>query len=227
MRLIKSLLKSLRQNGIRDTFKNAVWTYDDYKFDWKFGTDTMQRVDVESFETDSDNKAHARFYQASKTRPVLELFNKLCLPKDSVFVDMGCGKGRVLLLAAQRGFKKVVGIEFCAQLYRQSLKNVEIYVKKYPASPLIEVIKLDVTYYPFKKDENILFLYNPFDSVVLVRVLQNISDSLQKAPREIWLIYNNPVLHEIVQNSGLFHHYKQYEIEGELFRVYHHLHAKP
>ncbi len=222
MHLIERLYKKLRQEGMIETLKSAVRILADYLFDLKYGTDTMDWVAVDSFETNSGHKANATRYQASKARPLLQLLRKLALPKDGVFVDLGCGKGRVLLIAAQLGFRKVVGIEFCAQLSRQARENVELFLKKYPASSPLEVIEADVTGYEFRDDENIFFLYNPFDSIVLGQVLDNISKSALKAPRDIWLVYNNPVHHELVLSNMLFAQFRRYEINGEVFHVYEH-----
>ena len=222
MQMIKRLIESLRQKGLLETLKSAARILADYRFDWKYGTDTMRRVDVDSFDTDSGYRAHATPYQASKARPLMKLFHELRLPKDGILVDLGCGKGRVLFVAAQLGFKKVVGIEFCAQLCRNARKNAELFLKKYPSSSAIEVIEADVSRYEFNGDENIFFLYNPFDSVVLADVLERINTSAVKTPRDMWMIYNNPVLHDIVLQNQLFVEYNRYEIEGEIFHVYYH-----
>lgn len=222
MHPIKRILKSLRQEGVLETLRIAARTIADRSFDWKHGTDTMRRVEVDSLETDSIHKVHARFYQASKARPLLKLFHQIPLPRDGAFVDMGCGKGRVLLIAAQLGFRKVVGIEFCAQLCKQARENAASFRKNNAAISPIHVIESDATHYEFKDDEKVFFLYNPFDAVVLEHVLDNIGRSVEKTPRDIWLIYNNPVHHETVQMNRLFTPHHRYEIEGEVFHVYHH-----
>ncbi len=220
MHLIKRLTESLGQKGVLETLKSAARIVADYGFDLKHGTDTMRRVKVESFDTDSGYKANATPYQASKTRPLLKLLHKLRLPKNGTFVDIGCGKGRVLFLAAQLGFNKVVGIEFCARLCRHARENADLFFKKHPESSSIEIIETDATRYEFKGDENVFFLYNPFDSVVLTNVLEQINISALKTPRNIWLIYNNPVHHDIIRNNPLFVGCNRYEIDGEIFHVY-------
>jgi SAM-dependent methyltransferase len=222
MPMIKRLIESLREKGVFGTLKSAARILADYRFDWKYGTDTMRRVEVDSFETGSAYKTHATPYQASKTRPLLKLLRELRLPKEGVFVDLGCGKGRVLFIAAQLGFKKIIGIEFCARLCRQARENAELYLRKHPARSLIEVIEMDAARYDFRGDENIFFLYNPFDSVVLEQVLDKIALSALKTPRDIWLIYNNPAEHETIQRHRLFSYFLRYEIEGEIFHVYEH-----
>ncbi len=220
MNFFSRLNESLRQKGLIGTLKSAVRILADYRFDLKYGTDTMQRVEVGSFDTDSGNKPHATRYQATKTRPLLKLLHELPLPREGVFVDLGCGKGRVLLIAAQLGFRKVVGIELCADLCRRARKNLELFSRKHPASSPIEVVETDAAHYEFTGDENVFFLYNPFDAVVLEQVLANIAKSVQKTPRDIWMIYNNPVEHNLIQKNGLFSNYRRYELEGEIFHVY-------
>jgi cyclopropane fatty-acyl-phospholipid synthase-like methyltransferase len=77
----------------------------DLEFDLRYGTDTMRRVEKDALPGSSS-------YSATKARGFRTLMRKLDLPKASVFVDLGSGKGRVLLLAAQYGFEKVVGVEY-------------------------------------------------------------------------------------------------------------------
>lgn len=220
MLLIERIFRSLHRDGLFETLKSAARTFHDCRFDWKYGTDTLRRVEVNEFDTESCNKVHAKFYQATRIRPLMKLVGELGLPKNGVFVDIGCGKGRVLLIAAQLGFKRVVGIEFCARLCQVARKNADIFTAKVPASSPIEVIESDVTNVDFKGDENIFFLYNPFDAAVLEQALANITNSILKIPRDIWLIYNNPVHHEMVQSNRLFQSCKLYKIEGEVFYVY-------
>jgi SAM-dependent methyltransferase len=207
---------------VLETLKSAARIVADYRFDLKYGTDTMRQVAVDSLGTNSGNKAHARRYQASKSRALLKLFRMLALPSDNVFVDMGCGKGRVLLLASQYGFRRVVGIEFSAPLCRKAEENIAAYFKRNPLNTIIEVIEKDITLYEFKEDESVFFLYNPFDSVVLGQTLDNLGKSVSAAPREIRLIYNFPEEHKTVHEHWLFPTYKRYEIEGEVFHVYEH-----
>jgi 2-polyprenyl-3-methyl-5-hydroxy-6-metoxy-1,4-benzoquinol methylase len=45
----------------------------------------------------------------------------------ATFIDIGCGKGRVLLMAAEHGFRKIIGIDFAADLCLTARGNVEQY----------------------------------------------------------------------------------------------------
>ena len=43
------------------------------------------------------------------------------------FIDLGCGKGRVLLIAAQFPFRQVRGVEFAPALHAVAEKNIAVY----------------------------------------------------------------------------------------------------
>lgn len=214
------LVQSLRDRGPVLTLKVAVSALADLSFDWKHGTDTMKWVEVDSFETASQNKPRAVCYQATKVRPLAKLLGKLQLPTTGSFVDLGCGKGRVLLIASQLGFRRVIGIEFCTRLCRQARENVHRFRARHPNCSVIDVIESDVALYEFAGDESVLFIYNPFDEVVMKQMMDNIRNSVRRMPRDIWLIYNTPIQHETIQREGDFGRCEHYEIGGTTFHVY-------
>lgn len=45
----------------------------------------------------------------------------------ATFIDIGCGEGRVLLMAAEHGFRKIIGIDLAADLCLTARGNVERY----------------------------------------------------------------------------------------------------
>src|SRR5262245_13193868 len=116
MKPLKWAIESVRLRGVAQTASIAATVSMDLFFDLKYGTDTMRWVTREALSTTSQNKTHSAPYQATKARPLLRLLERLELPKDSAFVDIGSGKGRVLLIASQYGFRKIVGIEFSGTL---------------------------------------------------------------------------------------------------------------
>ena len=211
---------SIRRRGLLRTSQIAGSTAADFLFDLRYGTDTRRWVDAQELDTDSENKAHAVHYQATKARPFLKLLRSLGLPKDSVFVDFGSGKGRVLLLAAHHGFKRVVGVEFSPQLCALARSNIAAFSKVAPLGSPIEVIEADATRFEIGADLNVFYLYNPFDPPVLSKVLDNLRRSVESAPRKLWLIYNTPKHHELIRQSGLFGDGARHEIGGTDFTVY-------
>jgi SAM-dependent methyltransferase len=213
-------IDSVRHRGFLTTFKIAASTIEDSFFDRRFGTETRRVVYSEQLEAGLTNRAHAGCYQATKARPFLSLLRRLQFPDGSTFVDLGSGKGKVLLLAAQQQFKRVVGIEFSPSLCNQARKNIEIFRGKVRNLTPIEVFEEDVTQHALRGDENVFFLYYPFDAVILGQFLENIRRSVAAHPRQIWLIYNVPAHADVLDASGLFTQRDALTVCGNEFHVY-------
>ena len=89
-------------------------------------------------------------------------FNWLRPQTSGAFLDLGSGKGRTLLEAARYGFKRVIGVEYSAQLNAIALQNIERYRSKVPADVVLESLCLDAAEYVFRNDETLIYLFNPF-----------------------------------------------------------------
>jgi SAM-dependent methyltransferase len=215
---IEWALTSIHKRGLLKTFEIAMSTLVDIEFDLYYGTDTTRRVDMDSLEFESENKVHAVLYQATKTRPLRKLMRRLNVPKNGTFVDLGSGKGRTLLVAMQLGFEKIIGVEFSPELCAVARKNIEIFSSH--SHSRVEIVESDVSKYQFDPHSNVFFMYNPFDKVVMDRMIENLRNSLLQSPRQIWLIYNTPLCAELLDNAGLFFSHQDFEIGGTKFRVY-------
>ena len=109
-------------------------------------------------------------------------------PGEDVFVDFGSGKGRIVLLAANQPFRRVIGVEFSRQLHEVALQNVRAAL---PAARCqdVELILADATQWKVPPEATVLFFFNPFDGEVLAKVCDNIQQSLAEAPRKLTIIY--------------------------------------
>jgi SAM-dependent methyltransferase len=212
--------ESVRRYGLGQTF-TIIWSVIvDARFDRKYGTDTARRIPREQIQTGSENIVHCVNYGASKEVPFRKLMKKLQLPREGVFVDLGSGKGRALMLASKYGFRKVIGIEFSGALCNAARANLEKFLRKYPTASQIEVIESDVTKYAFDDDETVFFMLDPFNAPVLTQVLQNIRASVERKPRKIWLIYSVPREQNIIDQAELFTHNELHVVVGAEFRTY-------
>jgi cyclopropane fatty-acyl-phospholipid synthase-like methyltransferase len=136
-------------------------------------------------------------------------------------VDLGSGKGRVLLLAAQAGFQKVKGVEFSSRLCEIARGNVERFIRSTGSAAIVEIVNEDVATYQVRADETVFFMYNPFGPFVIDAFLQNLRASLLYAPREVWLIYCTPKHDQMISACGVFDTVDSYEFGGTEFRVHH------
>jgi len=111
-------------------------------------------------------------------------------PERSTFVDVGSGMGRVILLAARRPFRQIVGVEISPALHEIARANRE----RFPAAEMrcrdIRLVRSDAAGFTFPRGDLVVYLYNPFRSEVLEPVLDAL---LSRADREIILLYHTPL----------------------------------
>jgi SAM-dependent methyltransferase len=206
--------------GLKTVIQISYISLFDYLFDFRFGTDTVRQVELKDLSTNSENYSRGHRYALTPASVFRKLLNKINFSKDSAFVDLGCGKGKILLFAAEYGFKRVTGIEFTKELSECSKKNISIYKNKTGLKADIEVVHSDVVDYEIKDDDNVFYLFNPFDDIILGKVLDNINASYKKNPRNIYLIYYIPYHSNIIEQKGNFTRSDRYFINSCEFVVY-------
>lgn len=168
-------------------WKDHAYVYDD-TFDRAHGVNTAGVVEVDELVAGHAAKASAERYEATPPSCFRFLLDEAGVhrPRDYSFVDLGSGKGRVLLLAGLTGFKSVTGVELCENLHRIANANIS------RASGLVtrpQALLGDATACAFPDGPTVCFLNNPFGPPLLERALENIEASLRASPRDFLLIY--------------------------------------
>jgi SAM-dependent methyltransferase len=124
-------------------------------------------------------------------------------PRRYVFVDFGSGKGRALVLAAEQGFQRVVGVELVPALHEIALRNVEAFRARRPRAAAIELCCGNAVDLEIPDAEALLFFYNPFGEAIMRQVAANIERSYLRRPRRLLIAYRNP-LHSQVFDASPF-----------------------
>ncbi len=110
----------------------------------------------------------------------------LNLTTEDVFLDLGCGKGRVICRVGQENIRKAVGVELRDDLVEIAKDNATQLAGR---QTQVEVIRGDACDYDFT-DVTIVFMYEPFGWKTLKRVLANIEKSLRKNPRSVRVLFS-------------------------------------
>ena len=183
-------------------------------------------INLNLIEKDLHNQKHATFYVPSPVIPFCKMIKGLSLPKPSVFVDYGAGKGRAMILAAECGFHKVKGLEFSPSLYASAQKVLKSYSEQSgKEQAYFELIHTDATVYTVKKEDNCFYFFHPFKDNILKKCLKNIYESLKTKPRQALLIYqiNNRENTKCITEGGFFKLAKNCVFFGGRFYVYKHI----
>jgi 16S rRNA G966 N2-methylase RsmD len=176
-----------------------------YRFDRRYGIETGKVVAVSDMGVERKDTLHATCY-----RPTSVGFLRFVLEKNSerfedfVFVDLGSGKGRVLIEAASFPFKRIIGVELSTRLHLAAKESVSRFEAKEKTKSRIELQCKSATEFEPPTENVIFYLYNPFDAEILGHVVRQIQISLRKRHRKMLLIYLNPRWFDVIEDSNLF-----------------------
>ena len=168
----------------------------------KYGINTTGADELYKLEKQGIDISHATIYMPVSYTLLEEAFKQLNFYKPQVhFLDIGCGKGRALCVAAHQGFKQVTGLDFAKDLCETAKENLTITKQKIPNIGY-KVINNDAFYFEIPDDVDCIFFFNPFDEIIMSGVVNNITDSLRNNPRKISIIYVNPLHKELFLKAG-------------------------
>jgi len=167
------------------------------KFDALYGVETDGDVGLRTYLSDlkipNPNWVYGNDYMGIEPERFFALFADLEIRcEDFVFVDLGSGKGRALLLASERPFKRIVGIEFSPELNEIAKMNIQRYKNPKQRCTTIESVCADCSFYQIPEEPCVLFLFDPCRGGVLAKTMENIRRSLAEHPREMYLLYAAP-----------------------------------
>lgn len=118
-----------------------------------------------------------------------------------VFVDLGSGKGRTLLMASDYPFRRILGVELLPALHQVAEENIRQYRSDTQSCSSIRSVLADAREFVFPLEPLVLYLFNPFPESVLRDVIARFQRSLQEYPRPAFVLYHNPLLEHVLGES--------------------------
>jgi SAM-dependent methyltransferase len=188
--------------------------YGDFDFDWD------HRVDTTSATIRGRERLLGLFsspYQASEP----SLFHHIIANLDFInfseytFVDIGSGKGRALLMAADYPFRRILGVELLSKLHGLAEANIGKYKSDSQRCFHLQSVCEDARHFHFPAEPMVVYLFNPLSERGLAKLLKNLEQSLRDCPRSVYLLYHNPTLADLIGGGStwrLFQKTDQYSI---------------
>jgi len=164
--------------------------------------DLLHGVDTSGSLPDYMLAPGATAYGAAQPSIIRRALAAIPAPQTCHFLDLGCGKGRPLLIATEFGFSAVTGVEFSAPLSRVAQSNAATYGKAHPERTRVEIVTGDALAYRLPESPLVIFLYNPFRQPLMEKLLANIEATLRQAPRDLYVVYYNPVCADLLDASS-------------------------
>ena len=174
----------------------------DREFDRRHRVKTNFVIDLDDL-TPAEHAEFGHRHQPTPAAVLQPIVNTLPIQHaDFTFVDLGCGMGRAVFLASEFPFRRIVGVEFSTELHRIAEQNRLSFRNQNQKCTNIEFVCTDAAEYSLPEENTVFYLYNPFGKPTLRRVINNIGHSLARHPREIVIVYYNPVNAQVLDSAG-------------------------
>ena len=183
-----------------------------HPFDLKYGTDTGGYLRPDELGSGGIHDAMNNGYSAVAP----SVFREACrrwretLPSSAArleaytFVDVGAGKGRALLLAAELPFRKVIGVELNEALARIAQRNVTLWKRLARPRTKIRALHQDAAGFRWPRTPLLVYLNNPFDCALVEQVAHQLATVAASRPGLVDLLYVNPACADTLTRQGNF-----------------------
>lgn len=164
--------KALSRRQISESIKRTIFDFEDYLFEIIHSLELGGIVaNIDLVADNKDSLFHATAYHAVWCRNLRELFSEA--EKTGYhfenFIDIGSGKGKACFYAdIKQHFTNIIGVEFSKPLIEIANKN-----KSKINSKKTRFINTDATQFKLPNQSSLIFMFNPFDNVVLEKFIIN------------------------------------------------------
>jgi len=206
--VLRKLRWSLQHRGFAGTFKAAANSlrhkvHPDpppapHPFDLAHGTDTGGLITGADLASGHPSDPHIAGYAAvppSRFHNILSRWQASNPPHavaEYMFIDLGCGKGRAVLLASEYGFREVIGIELNTALAATARDNADRWTAAGKARSPIRIEQGDALEVTLSDSPCVVFLYNPFDAPLMQRLADRLAAEFQNRPADLEVLYAKP-----------------------------------
>jgi SAM-dependent methyltransferase len=169
-----------------------------HPFDVEHGTDTGGLIAGSDLASGHSSDRYIEGYAAvppSRFRGIIarwQASDEAHALAEYCFVDLGCGKGRALLLASEMGFREVVGVELNPSLAVIARANAALWRAAGKARSPIRIEQRDAMELEWPAGPCVVFLFNPFDAVLMRQVMSHIAAVFRDRQSELEILYYKP-----------------------------------
>ena len=163
-------------------------------FDLRHRTDTCRKfIEADTRVMTGPNAVYGSQYSPADGEALRKAIRSLRIKySEYTLVDLGSGKGKAVMVAANFPFRSVVGIEYSRLLNRVARANLENPNRPFTRSHSVHIVHADAVHFPPPEGPLVVLLCDPFRGPVLRDMLQHLKSNIEENPRPLKLIYMNP-----------------------------------
>lgn len=225
--ILRQVIKTKNEWGLKPLIMGAVYelffliTHPRFKY---FFVIEPQDLDISKEDSKlSDPYGPAPYYIL--TISLNQIKNVLTNLENSIFVDIGCGPGRVLYCSSKIGFDRLIGIEQSKNLSDLCDQNLKKYLPPQVNAKIVNQNVKDIDFVNLitnfdqdkKADSLVFFLYAPFNNEMLQIMMDNF-DKLNFI--DCYIIYFGPQNESTITQKNFSVVYTHYENPDTPIKIY-------
>jgi hypothetical protein len=165
-------------------------------FDVRYGTDTAMEIALTNAGVGADaaergNSVYRALWEKKFHATIQSIDQKLGNLQDYTFIDIGSGKGKLLLLASLYPFRRIIGIEYAPGLHATAIANVACFSEPLQRCRAIEPRLGDALELTLPAGPVIALIFNAFDRPTTQRVLAGLVRQRSSVGGPLFVVYEN------------------------------------
>jgi SAM-dependent methyltransferase len=173
-----------------------------HPIDLQYGTETSGFVDALALQRDARLVDQLNPYMGSQPTIIRRALDTLGDIAGYTFIDIGCGKGRPLVVASEYPFALALGYDISADLVKTANANGALMARRFPQRPPIRAVTANVSDLAVPSGRVVVFMFNPFGADLMATLLSKLEEGLSSGAIEhLFVVYDNPVCGEVFDGS--------------------------
>ena len=209
---------------VLDVYQNKIQREIEDNFDNKYGTQTvdiLNHFDLREYETVSKDRLDncTRYFPSPVGTVVdaLEAMKKHGIAyEDRVFIDIGSGMGRNLLIASEYPFKKIIGIEISNYLHQIAEKNIVRYQTDTQKCKDFALYDIDALEFAFPQENLVFYFWEPFNETISNPFVEKLHKFSTETGKHITLIFCEEPF-PAVKKSHIFKHIERFDTKDLVY----------
>ena len=181
-------------------------------FDFYYGTDThreslLSDEGITVSQAQKGNSVYRPFWKTEFNECITSLERDLSF---YTFVDVGSGKGKLLLLASRFPFVESIGIEYTRGLHQTAMENIRKFKRRSNTHLNISSVHADALEWEMPNRPAVYFVYNAFDYETTNAFFAKLEKHILKTKVSTIIIYGN--LRDISEREDAFQILKSFTV---------------
>ena len=175
------------------------------RFDRRLGIETTEKVSRQGLTgIPPELREHAGEYAPTDPALFRRMVRKSGIdPGSFAFIDLGCGKGRIMIAAADYPFREIIGVEADAALCRAAKLNLKRWGQG-RSDGRLKIVHRDAQTFKWPKGNLFVFMYSPFSGPVFQQVAERLAEAAGQPGRAVVIAYSADWEADALERTGRF-----------------------